>query len=125
MLFRSHSIPAMPAIFLFAAAAAAAVGGLRPRRQRQIAAGTFVLLMVAIGLARILYGPADVDRILSVQLIGSGGVAVLLLLSVGMNRPPIMDVALMLGLLATFLSVTFLRDAANSSSVLPSTTEER
>jgi multicomponent Na+:H+ antiporter subunit F len=47
-------------------------------------------------------GPADVDRILSVQLIGSGGVAVLLLLSVGMNLAPIMDVALMLGLLATF-----------------------
>ena len=88
-------------------------------------AAAFVLLMVAIGLARILYGPADVDRILSVQLIGSGGVAVLLLLSVGMNLPPIMDVALMLGLLATFLSVTFLRDAANSSSVSPSTTEER
>ena len=89
-----------------------------------LVAAAFVLLMVAIGLARILYGPADVDRILSVQLIGSGGVAVLLL-SVGMNVPPIMDVALMLGLLATFLSVTFLRDEANSSSVSPSTTEER
>ena len=50
-----------------------------------LVAAAFVLLMVAIGLARILYGPADVDRILSVQLIGSGGVAVLLLLSVGMS----------------------------------------
>ena len=88
-------------------------------------AAAFVLLMVAIGLARILYGPADVDRILSVQLIGSGGVAVLLLLSVGMNLPPVMDVALMVGLLATFLAVTFLRDAANSSGVSPSATEKR
>ena len=90
-----------------------------------LVAAAFVLLMVAIGLGRILYGPADVDRILSVQLIGSGGVAVLLLLSVGMNLPPVMDVALMLGLLATFLAVTFLRDAANSPSVSPGTTDER
>ena len=90
-----------------------------------LVAAAFVLLMVAIGLARILYGPADVDRILSVQLIGSGGVAVLLLLSVGMNLAPIMDVALMLGLLATFVSVAFLRDAADSSSVSTSTTEDR
>jgi len=44
---------------------------------------------------------------------------------VGMNLAPVMDVALMLGLLATFLSVTFLRDEANSSSISPSTTEER
>ena len=57
-----------------------------------LVAAAFVLLMVAIGLARVLYGPADVDRILSVQLIGSGGVAVLLLLSVGMNLAPVMDV---------------------------------
>ena len=90
-----------------------------------LVAAAFVLLMVAIGLGRILYGPADVDRILSVQLIGSGGVAVLLLLSVGMNLPSVMDVALMLGLLATFLAVTFLRDAANSSGVSPSATEEQ
>lgn len=88
-----------------------------------LAAAAFVLLMVAIGLARILYGPADVDRILSVQLLGSGGVAVLLLLSVAVKLPPIMDVALMLGLLATFVSVAFLRDTASSTS--ESATEDR
>ena len=90
-----------------------------------LAAAAFVLLMVAIGLARILYGPADVDRILSVQLIGSGGVAVLLLLSVGVKLPSIMDVALMLGLLATFVSVAFLRDAGDSSNTPANTTEDR
>ena len=88
-------------------------------------AAGFVLLMVALGLARILRGPTHADRILSVQLIGSGGVAVLLLLSVGVKLPPIMDVALMLGLLATFVSVAFLGDAADSSSVSTSTTEDR
>ncbi|MGB9320550.1 MAG: hypothetical protein WCB77_08080 [Pseudolabrys sp.] len=49
----------------------------------------------------------------------------LLLLSVGVKLPPIMDVALMLGLLATFVAVAFLRDAADSSSVSTSTTEDR
>lgn len=49
----------------------------------------------------------------------------LLLLSVGVKLPPIMDVALMLGLLATFVAVAFLRDAADSSSVSTGTTEDR
>jgi len=78
------------------------------------AAAIFVLVMEALGLVRILRGPADADRILSVQLIGSGGVAVLLLLSAATQTPAIMDVALMLALLATFVSVAFLRDVRPS-----------
>ena len=78
------------------------------------AAAIFVLVMEALGLVRILRGPADADRILSVQLIGSGGVAVLLLLSAATQTPAIMDVALMLALLATFVSVAFLRDVRHS-----------
>jgi multicomponent Na+:H+ antiporter subunit F len=78
------------------------------------AAAIFVLVMEALGLVRILRGPADADRILSVQLIGSGGVAVLLLLSAATKTPAIMDVALMLALLATFVSVAFLRDIRHS-----------
>jgi len=77
-------------------------------------AAIFVLVMEALGLVRILRGPADADRILSVQLIGSGGVAVLLLLSAATQTPAIMDVALMLALLATFVSVAFLRDVRHS-----------
>jgi multicomponent Na+:H+ antiporter subunit F len=74
------------------------------------AAAIFVLVMEALGLVRILRGPADADRILSVQLIGSGGVAVLLLLSAATQTPAVVDVALMLALLATFVSIAFLRD---------------
>ena len=76
------------------------------------AAAIFILVMEALGLVRILRGPGDADRILSVQLIGSGGVAVLLLLSAATQTPSIMDVALMLALLATFVSVAFLRDVS-------------
>ena len=83
------------------------------------AAAIFILVMAAVGLVRILRGPGDADRILSVQLIGSGGVAVLLLLAVATQTPSIMDVALMLALLATFVSVAFLRDVSVSSSDHP------
>jgi multicomponent Na+:H+ antiporter subunit F len=79
-------------------------------------AAAFVLLMVAFGLVRILWGPSDVDRILSVQLIGTGGVAVLILLAVATDSPSVVDVALMLTLLATFVSVAFLRDASPSET---------
>ena len=83
------------------------------------AAAIFILVMAAVGLVRILRGPGDADRILSVQLIGSGGVAVLLLLAVATQTPSIMDVALMLALLATFVSVAFLRDVSVSLSDHP------
>lgn len=70
-----------------------------------ITAGVFVLLMVAIGLLRILWGPTDADRMMAAQLFGSGGIAVLLLLSG--ESAPAMDVALILALLSAFASVAF------------------
>lgn len=87
------------------------------------AAAGFVLLMVAIGLVRVLRGPDNADRILSAQLVGSGGVAILLLLAVAVKASPIMDVALMLALLATFVSVGFLRDASDSQNEPANTTD--
>jgi len=76
------------------------------------AAAIFILATVALGLARVLYGPGEVDRLMAAQLLGSGGVAVLLLLSVAMDIAAIIDVALMLALLATFASVAFVNKAA-------------
>ena len=48
-----------------------------------IAAAGFVLAMVALGLVRILRGPADADRMMAAQLLGTGGIAALLLLAAG------------------------------------------
>lgn len=79
-----------------------------------LGAADFVLAMVVLGLLLILRGPRDVDRMLSAQLIGSGGVAVLLLLAVRTETPSIVDVALMLALLAPFAAVAFLRAASDS-----------
>ena len=73
---------------------------------------TFVLATVAVGLLRILHGPAAADRMMAAQLLGTGGAAVLLLLSRAVASPPIVDAALMLGLLAAFTSVAFVRGAS-------------
>jgi len=72
-----------------------------------VASAGFVLAMVALGLLRILRGPADADRIMAPQLLGTGGIAVLLLLAAAAGTPAVVDVALSLALLAAFASVAF------------------
>jgi multicomponent Na+:H+ antiporter subunit F len=69
-------------------------------------AAAVILLMVAGGLIRILRGPADVDRIMAVQLLGTGGIAALLL-GTTTSLPGAVDVALVLALLAAFAAVIF------------------
>jgi multicomponent Na+:H+ antiporter subunit F len=76
----------------------------------------FVLATVAVGLFRVLHGPAEADRMMAAQLAGTGGVAVFLMLSVAAETPSIVDVALMLALLAAFASVAFVRSARNSET---------
>jgi multicomponent Na+:H+ antiporter subunit F len=44
-----------------------------------LASSVFVLAMVAIGLIRVLRGPGHADRMMAAQLLGSGGIAALLL----------------------------------------------
>jgi multicomponent Na+:H+ antiporter subunit F len=51
---------------------------------------------------------------MAAQLIGSGGVAVLLLLGASAATPAVVDVALMLALLAAFASVAFVGNASSS-----------
>ncbi|HEY2528352.1 MAG TPA: monovalent cation/H+ antiporter complex subunit F [Xanthobacteraceae bacterium] len=84
----------------------------------------FVLTTVALGLFRVLYGPAAADRIMAAQLVGSGGVAVLLLIAVATETPPIEDVALVLALLAAFASIAFVRGALGSDTEAVSDTHD-
>lgn len=74
---------------------------------------SFILAMVAGGLIIIFQRPADVDRIMAAQLLGTGGVAILLILAVATDVPPIVDVALMLALFAAFAAVAFVRDVSD------------
>jgi multicomponent Na+:H+ antiporter subunit F len=63
--------------------------------------------MVALGLARVLYGPAVADRMMGAQLLGSGGIAALLLWGTATGTPGVSDLALVLALLAAFASTGF------------------
>jgi multicomponent Na+:H+ antiporter subunit F len=75
-----------------------------------VAAG-FILLMVAAGLVRVLRGPGDVDRMMAVQLLGTGGIASLLLIASATTVAGVEDVALGLALLAAFASIAFVNSA--------------
>jgi multicomponent Na+:H+ antiporter subunit F len=79
------------------------------------AAAGLVLAMTALGLVRILSGPGKADRMAAAQLIGTCGVAILLLLAAASRFAPIVDVALMLALLAAFASVAFVRGMETES----------
>jgi multicomponent Na+:H+ antiporter subunit F len=76
-----------------------------------LAAAGFVLLTVALGLARILFGPSAVDRMMAAQLLGTGGIAVLLLLAAATGMNATIDVALTLALVAAFASAAFVKEA--------------
>jgi multicomponent Na+:H+ antiporter subunit F len=71
-----------------------------------------VLFTVALGLVRILRGPGDADRMMAAQLLGTGGIAVLLLLGAAVGDAAVVDVALTLALLAAFASIAFVKGAA-------------
>jgi multicomponent Na+:H+ antiporter subunit F len=76
------------------------------------AAAAAVGAAVALGLLRLLRGPADGDRVMAVQLLGTGGVAVLPLLAAATRTPALADVALTLVLVAAFASAAFAQSAA-------------
>jgi multicomponent Na+:H+ antiporter subunit F len=84
-------------------------------------AAVFVLAMVALGLLVILQRSAEVDRMMAAQLLGTGGVAILLLLAVATEMSPITDVALTLALFSAFAAVAFVRSASDSDGEAPKT----
>jgi multicomponent Na+:H+ antiporter subunit F len=51
-----------------------------------------------------------------VQLLGTGGIAVLLLLAPAIRMPGMIDVALVLALLAAFVSVAFVKAAEQTDA---------
>jgi multicomponent Na+:H+ antiporter subunit F len=67
----------------------------------------FLLVNIAAGLVRVYLGPTPADRMLSAQLFGTTGVAILLLLSQALSTPALVDAALVLGLLAAVAVVAF------------------
>ncbi|MDJ0833973.1 MAG: monovalent cation/H+ antiporter complex subunit F [Gammaproteobacteria bacterium] len=68
-----------------------------------------LLITLMIGLRRAWLGPTIQDRFSALLLLGTGGVAVLMLLGVLMALPALYDVALVLALLAVVITVALTR----------------
>jgi len=68
-----------------------------------------LLPTIGVGMIRILKGPTDADRMMTAQLFGTSGVAILLLLSAGMGNPVLLDIALVFSVLAALATMTFIR----------------
>lgn len=84
-------------------------------------AASFVLTTIALGLFVILRRQAEVDHMMAAQLLGTGGVAILLLLAAATETPSIVDVALLLALFAAFAAVAFVRSASGSEREIQNT----
>ena len=80
-----------------------------------LTAAGIILLTVAAGLARILYGPREVDRMMAAQLLGTGGIAALLLAASATRVAGVENVALGLALLSSFASVAFVTASRRTS----------
>ncbi len=80
-----------------------------------LAAAGFVLAMVALGLVRVLRGPGDADRMMAAQLLGSGGIAALLLGGAATGDSSVVDVSLTLALLAAFAAIAFVKFAPQAT----------
>lgn len=70
-----------------------------------------VVLLISLGggVYQALRGPTPGDRILVMQLLGTGAVAVLILVGKATNDPALIDVALVLALLATIAIIAFVQ----------------
>jgi multicomponent Na+:H+ antiporter subunit F len=68
-----------------------------------------MLVSIALGLIRVMRGPTPADRMLTAQLFGTGGVALLLILAQAMQLSSLVDVALVYALLAALTMVVFVK----------------
>ena len=84
-----------------------------------------ILFTVAVGLVRILGGPGDADRIMAAQLIGTGGIASLLLIAAATGARGVDDVALGLAILAAFASAAFVNSGAPMEKPDPNPADDR
>ena len=89
-----------------------------------LATAGVILFTVAVGLVRILGGPGDADRMMAAQLIGTGGIASLLLIAAATGARGVEDVALGLAILAAFASAAFVNSSAPAEETNPNSADE-
>jgi multicomponent Na+:H+ antiporter subunit F len=81
-----------------------------------MSAASFIMIVVAIGLLRLLLGPTNADRMMAGQLLGTGGVAALALFSVARQNFAVINVALALAVLAAFASLALVLGGIGGNS---------
>ncbi len=77
-------------------------------------AALVVLATMASGLVPILRNHGDAERMMAAQLLGTGGVAALLLGGVAAGVDAVLDVALILALLAAFAAIAFVKRGSDA-----------
>ena len=75
-----------------------------------------ILAMVALAMFLVMRGPVDADRMMAVQLLGTGGIAVVLLAGSATGQSAVIDVALVLALLAAFAGLAFVKAGSPAQS---------
>ena len=76
---------------------------------------TGLLLTLAGALWRVWRGPGQADRMMAAQLVGTGGVGVVMVLA-ALGDWAALDVALVLALLAAFAAVAFVKAASEDGT---------
>jgi multicomponent Na+:H+ antiporter subunit F len=79
-----------------------------------LAMALVLLLSMSAGLVRVIIGPTPADRMMAAQLLGTSGIAVLLLLALALDVPALLDVALIFALLAAVSVAAFTRRRAGA-----------
>jgi multicomponent Na+:H+ antiporter subunit F len=79
-----------------------------------LAIALVLLLTMSAGLVRVIIGPTPPDRMMAAQLLGTSSIAVLLLLSLALGVPALLDVALIFALLAAVSVAAFTRRRAGA-----------
>jgi multicomponent Na+:H+ antiporter subunit F len=72
-------------------------------------AASILLLSLCGGMVRVIMGPSPSDRMMAAQLMGSTGIALLLVLAPVVLLPALVDVALIFALLAAVAVAAFTR----------------
>lgn len=73
------------------------------------AAALILLVSICVGLVRVAWGPTPSDRLMAAQLLGTTGIALLLVLAPVIATPALVDVALIFALLAAVAAAAFTR----------------
>lgn len=88
------------------------------------AVATILLLSIGAGLIRVYRGPGPGDRMLAVQLFGTTGIAILLVLGIATGEEAAIDAALILALLAAVTGLALARSGLAMQEGLAETAEQ-